>query len=494
MKKLIFIFLLAIHTLFLFGQKRNNVWMLGGATATTYPKTKIDFFSGNPDTCTVYRYMEFFITNSGISDTSGQLLMYSNGDYIENKNYGHLLNSYNFNPTVSGDSLHGSNGVQTVLFLPKPGREDQYQIFHINGESFTAHGQSEVQPFHLWTSLVDMNLDGGFGGIVAGEKTVPIINDTLLWGRITACKHANGRDWWVLMHRYYSDIYYKVLVMPDTMIISQQTIGRVISSDVGGMACFSPDGSQFAMLSDNKDLDVFNFDRCTGELSLKESIDVILNYATFGCAFSPNSRFLYVTTNIHVFQYDTWSNPISTSLDTVALWDTTYSPLATTFFMTHLAPDNKIYITTMQGTDKLHVINDPDISGAGCNVVLNQVTLPSYNGSSLPNSVNYDLGPITGSVCDSLSNVVDALENYKSIYVSPNPAHDFYWINFNLGVTEKLDYRVFDSSGQLIDQKNLYGTFKSLRVDCSNYKSGIYLYQVLKRSQIISEGKLIVNK
>lgn len=492
MKKLTLIFFFTIEVLFLYAQKRNSIWMLGGATAPTYPKTKIDFNSGFPDTSTVIRYMEFFITNSGICDTSGQLLMYSNGDYIENRNFGNLLNSFNFNPTVSGDSLHGSNGVQTVLFLPKPGREDQYLIFHVNGEYFNAHNQSEFQPFHLWTSLVDINLDGGLGGIVSGQKTIPVINDSLLWGRITACKHANGRDWWILMHRYYSDLYYKVLVTPDTMIVSQQTIGRVISSDVAGMACFSPDGNQYAMLSDNNELDVFNFDRCTGDMSLKDSIRVILNYATFGCAFSASSRYLYVTTNLHIFQYDTWANPISMSLDTVALWDTTYSPLATTFFMEHLAPDNKIYITTMQGTDKLHVINDPDIGGVGCNVVQNQVTLPSYNAASLPNSVNYDLGPVVGSICDSLFNSIDDIENNNSIYISPNPATGYYWVNYDTKVSDVFLFEVFDVNGQLVEKRNLYGAFKSLRVDCSNFKSGAYVYRVSRGDQPISSGRLVV--
>ena len=161
--------------------------------------------------------------------------------------------------------------------------------------------------------------------------------------------------------------------------------------------------------------------------------------------------------------------------------------------MTHLAPDNKIYITTMQGTDKLHVINDPDVGGMGCNVVQNQVTLPSYNALSLPNSVNYDLGPITGSFCDSLSNVINDLSIANSISVSPNPATDYYWVNYDTRVSDVFLFEVFDVNGQVVEKRNLFGAFKSLRVDCTNYTSGVYLYRVSKGSQLLSSGRLVVN-
>lgn len=492
MKALVGIYLLFISTL-LFAQKRTNIWMLGGDNNPSFPKIKVDFNSGSFDTSSVYHYMSFFITNASICDTSGSILMFTNGNYIANSNYGMMQNSFGYNPSLSADTSYGSSGSQSALILPRPEHSDQYLIFHVNQEEFTANGQLENQPLHLWYSLVDMNINGGLGDIVSGKKTISIIDDTLTWGRITSCKHANGRDWWVIMHRYYSDLYYKVLVTPDTMIVSQQNIGRVITLDPAGMSCFDPLGDQYATVSIDNNLDLLNFDRCTGEFSVKELINVPTSYAAFGAAFSASGRYLYVCTNVNVFQFDTWASPIFSSIDTVATWDTLYSPFATYFFMEDLASDNKIYITTYGGTDKMHVINNPDIAGAGCNLIQNQITLPSYNALSTPNSVNYDLGPIIGSVCDSLSNGLDNLENYKSIYVSPNPAYDYYWVNFNLATTDKLEYRVYDSSGQLLDQKSLYGTFKSLRVDCSNYKSGIYLYQILKGSQIISTGKLIVN-
>jgi hypothetical protein len=488
----ILIILFFIQVLSLSAQKRNSTWMIGGE----FPNhnSGINFNSGFPDTFTVYRDLGFFITNAGICDTNGQILFYSNGDYIANRNHGRLLNTTFFNPTITGDTTYGSNGVQTVLILPRPDHPDQYFIFHVNGESFIANNQTEYQPLNLWYSKVDMNLDGGLGGIVTGEKTVTLINDTMTWGRLTACKHANGRDWWVIMHRYYSDLYYKILVTPDTMLVSQQNIGRIVNRDIDGMACFSTDGSIYSMISVDNKLDVLNFDRCTGEFSMKEEITIPVPYAAFGCAFSPSGRYLYANTNTYIFQYDTWANPIASSLDTVAWWDTSYSPLATTFFMQHLAPDNKIYITTAQGTDKLHVINDPDVGGIGCNVFQGQITLPSFNALSLPNSVNYDLGPVTGSACDSLTNEIDEIELSNSISISPNPAKDFYWINYISEIEKDLIFEVYDGMGKIVETKKLYGTFRSLFVDCSNYRSGVYFYKVSIEWMVVKSGKFIVER
>lgn len=67
-----------------------------------------------------------------------------------------------------------------------------------------------------------MSLDGGLGGIVPGKKDLIAYYDTLIYGRLTAVKHGIGRDWWVIDHKSNTNIYNKLLVTPDTMILYQQ--------------------------------------------------------------------------------------------------------------------------------------------------------------------------------------------------------------------------------------------------------------------------------
>jgi hypothetical protein len=226
----------------------------------------IDFNQGFADPGIVYRQMNFFNTNASICDTSGQLLFYTNGVYIANRNHDSLMNCKDFNPGWSTDfySDDGLGWSQAAIVIPKPGFDDQYLIFHVTGEEFFAYGQTQVQPLHLSYSEIHMNLDGGLGGIVTGRKNLFIVEDTISQGRLTACKHANGRDWWVITHKYHSDKYYKVLVMPDTLMLFEQNIGNTFTSnDIDGMAVFSSDGSQYAHLNINDTIDLLQFDRCT---------------------------------------------------------------------------------------------------------------------------------------------------------------------------------------------------------------------------------------
>ncbi len=463
--------------------------MLGGAIAPSYPKFGLDFNSGSVDTFSVYRGINFFITNASICDTSGQLLFYTNGDYIENRNYSRLLNSTNFNPTITGDTTFGEAGSQTVIILPYPDHSYWYYIFHVNGEYFTAHSQSEFQPLELRYSIVDMNLGGGLGGIIAGQKTIPIISDTLTWGRITACKHANGRDWWLIMHRYYSDLYYKLLITPGSISVSSQNIGSIISSDVDGQAVFSADGTKYSMLSDDNKLDIMDFDRCTGDFS--NEVTILINdgnLATLGCAFSPGGQFLYVSTNEHVFQFDTWSANVAASKTTVATYDGYVSGLHSTFYMMQLGPDNKIYLSTSEGTDVMHVINNPEQSGMSCDLVQHQLRLPSFNAFGMPNAPNYDLGAMVGSSCDSLiSEVQSSLVQNSNVDLFPNPSSGI----FSVKLKDEND-RIVSANVEDVLGKNILKIEKSNSTfDLSEETAGVYFLKVKTEKQKFFSAKLV---
>ncbi|MBK6894735.1 MAG: hypothetical protein IPH00_16795 [Flavobacteriales bacterium] len=59
-------------------------------------------------------------------------------------------------------------------------------------------------------TTIDMSLDSGLGGAVS--KNEVLIADTLNEGRITAVRHANGRDWWVFCFKANTNIHHRLLV------------------------------------------------------------------------------------------------------------------------------------------------------------------------------------------------------------------------------------------------------------------------------------------
>ena len=151
-------------------------------------------------------------------------------------------------------------------------------------------------------------------------------------------------------------------------------------------------------------LDLFEVDRCSGRLSNQRHID--LGGGEFlvgsGCAFSPNSRFVYLSMHRYVLQFDLWADDVAASRDTVAVYDGFADPFATVFNMAQLAPDGKIYLSTGNGTKYMHIIHRPDLPGDSCQVEQRGIELPVYMYMGLPNFPHYRLGPQDGSPCDTL--------------------------------------------------------------------------------------------
>jgi hypothetical protein len=480
-----------------FSQKRGNIWMLGANYVDTLGQG-LDYNSGTVDTFSVFRPMRFFFTNAGICDTAGKLLFYTNGIYIENRNHDSLFNCYKFNPgDETNDHPYGSSGNQSALILPYPGSENShFIIFHESAEYFVFQSQNDAQPLELRYSIVDMSLDTGLGGI--SEKKVVVLQDTLVWGFLTACKHANGRDWWVIAHRYYSNRYYKLLVTPDGIggpFI--QDIGSVITNDYHGAANFSPQGNYYAITSYNNKTDVMNFDRCTGEFSNCITLinqDSVYDYATFSNAFSPNERFLYVDNNLHIFQYDLLASNIHNSESIVSTWDTSFAygfPTDYAFFQ--LAPDGKIYLTADGPPNILHIIDQPDSSYLFCNFISQGLTLTYPNIYIEPNLPNYDLGVLPGSPCDTIVNIPTGLHpsNSSSFRISPNPAT--IWLNIVYETSADRLFELFDINGKRVAATSLYHYFKNRLIDVSQFPAGIYLATVTESGRQIWSEKVVVH-
>ena len=71
-------------------------------------------------------------------------------------------------------------------------------------------------------------------------------------------------------------------------------------------------------------------------------------------------------------------------------------------FLSQLGPDGKIYMISYFQTNTYHVIHDPDFSEEMSKIESNAFTIPNKNYANIPYFPNYRLGPIDGSLCDSL--------------------------------------------------------------------------------------------
>lgn len=161
-------FLLFFHFCIFFslwGQKEYNNWYFGKNAA-------IDFNTGNP----VVKYdnaMSTFFTASSISDrNTGELLFYTDGQAIWDKNHTYK----------HGIALGAAND---VIIIPYPNDSKKYYV--IRSANF---GSNALSYF-----TVDMNLDNGLGGVITGTY---ITNST--GGYLVVAKHALENTYWLITH------------------------------------------------------------------------------------------------------------------------------------------------------------------------------------------------------------------------------------------------------------------------------------------------------
>ena len=434
-------------------RNRDKVWIFGSDNSTNIPGVDgsiVDFSSDPPITSYVNKPIEQYTTDASICDKEGNLILYTNGLMISNRNHQILANSEDFysGPYVEGLGLPMCQG---ALFLPMPESDSLYILIHPLMKFAEPLGGV---PIRLQYSMIDMSRNGGDGEAILLNHL--IINDTLDWGHLTACRHANGRDWWILIPELVSNRFYRLLLDPEGLHLNgEQRIGDVLGTLLTvSQAVFSPNGTQYvrsrgALYYLPDTMAVYDFDRCTGLLSnpvtITHTTDSLLVGSTL--AISPNSRFLYKTLGLYMWQYDLQAPDIATSRLLV------HTATQQGFFAMQLAPDGKIYASTSGYSPYLHRIDYPDLPGPACGVCEICVPLPSYNWYSMPNFPNFRLGPVDGSVCDSLGiNVgleeVEVSSSGEQVELWPNPFNETLHIE-TLGNKAGL-FRLYDQLGRVV--------------------------------------------
>lgn len=416
----------------------------------------MNLFSGNPviTTDSTYNYRLSY-THANISDSLGNLLIFTNGVVVLDGNHDTMPNGTGLNPCpyTTQAQYDGLSLIQADLLLPDPGNIIEYYLIHQSLNILNQYVNTR-----LYYSKINMQLNFGKGDV--NQKNINLLQDTLWGGGTTACKHANGRDWWVVVVRAHLPIYFVFLLSPNGISYSStQTIGNRWDY---GQTAFSPNGEYYGIRENAKNFQIFNFDRCTGIFSNPQIIPTSDSLWGSGFCFSPDSKLAYATSAHFLYQVNLDSTNLLSSLDTVAVWDSTYDPvfgppLETSFENMQIGPDGKIYMTTVWATHYLHRINYADSIGVACDMQQHLISLPTYNGNTIPNFVNYSLGPVIGSVCDSLGLGIQESELHNfNFSIQPNPIADkILNCKYKLPRNKRGVIEIFDITGRSIFSESL---------------------------------------
>ena len=479
--------------------KRNNIWLFGYDSYYNLinPKsgnTIVDFNIKPPANYFQYTDMNFNDDIAIVSDTAGKLLFYTNGIYVADATHQPMLNGKGLNPGKEADkeAKYGYILPQGSLILPKPGNTDLYYLIHSSTIFDIVNTPNDYKGEKLYYTLIDMSKNDGKGEVIEKNKVI-IGNKFIDIGKITACRHANGKDWWIIMADFNNKILNVLLLDTNGIKISKKvTFQKGGKEGGGGQAVFSPDGTKYARLNIHSifqtELSLFDFDRCTGTLSNQKYLQ-INNDTTYGggISVSPNSKYLYAYLYNKIYQFDLSEQDVFSKIDTIDTYDGFIDPdfgTKTKFYIGQLAPDNKIYITSLGTTRYLHVIEEPNKKGKACNVVQHGFKLARKNYTTMPNFPNFRLGK-AAQPCTV--GVEDASEPYK-VKIYPNPAQDVLTIDkgrFNC--TNIVIYNLTGTVVQLLnieDQRLLFNT--------SQLQNGIYFCSFLGGSEEIIPIKFTI--
>jgi len=406
MKKLFFLFYLFFQVIQLTAQKEDNVWVFGydSNTYPEHPGTERISFQFIDSLKIIYSQEEitFFATNATICDTSGNLLLLSNGCYVETASGAFVENSDGLNPGTMADLFchpgDGYNIPQSTIMLRDPGAANLIHLFHAR---LTITSQTAFLEYLLHT-VVDMNANNGSGKALFKNQIV--IQDTLHYDGFHAVRHANGRDWWIVAAKYKGNTYHSLLLSPSGITSMQQDIGIPAESESGGELIFSPDGTKMARFNTKDDLRIFNFDRCTGTLSNPIFIPITDNADNeifAGLAWSADGHYLYAAEIKRLLQFDAWAPDIAASKVVIAEASAPVCFLSGSIGYLELGPDGMIYGRPLNGQKCMHRIKHPERGGVACEFEQNYYQL-EFGYVNMPHFPNFRLGPVDGSTCDTL--------------------------------------------------------------------------------------------
>lgn len=450
MKKFFLYIFYFIAVSFSFSQPINDYkydfnWITG-QDSTNEPKFNLTddcmHFNFNSDTLLITKesgLANFYNTSASISDRNGNLLFFTNGCHVFNKNYQIMENGEYIN--APEDIENHCDGIyntgywlpQGALILPRFENDSIYDLLTLQ---YILKPNFDLIMQYLHHSIINIKANNGLGSIV--EKNNVIIDDSLSC-LLTAIKKENSNDWWVITKKEKTTKYYILDFNKDGYSsMHSQFIGIYDKeNDISGNgSSFSPDGTKYAHYEPRQGLFLYNFDRENGILSNFQLINVVgmkMDTLQDGyISFSPNSKFIYLSTGDKLWQIDLQvPNPEKDGIELIAEIDYKPNPhtiFYTTFGIPTRGPDCRIYFGMFGAQEWFTVINNPNEKGKACNVFSAKTLLPMWQWPAFPNMINYRLD--TGEpLCDS-NKVVLTASNFITfqmngpLNVYPNPGKD----------------------------------------------------------------------
>jgi|688.fasta_scaffold218757_2 hypothetical protein len=490
-KNTIILFCLLYLNTILWGQesKLNNAWAIGYMPVITMDFNLglvVDTVKNATPTTAPFCILK---STANICDTNGALRLFTGGYIIYDKEGFAMENGILVNcpyGTVLANHLGGGGSFpQTSIILPKSG--NQYYVFNVGMSDSVANNyiNSIFTEFDVLSyCVVDMDSNQGKGKVILKDK---VLSDKQHYYNtaMTAVKHANGKDWWLVKADCFSHRLQEFLVREDSILgpFYQNITDTGDFCTFLGTLRFSLSGKYLASgmygmkingLYNHNRADIYDFNRCDGSINYKQYYMTPMDTSSywdwdhkFDICFSGNDSLLYMSHQYTIYQIDLSDTNINNGLfihgpDTLL----DYFPL---YHLMGLAPDGRIYIGNWHGIrGNMSYIDKPNIKGLGCDFKPRGFQQNfNHNLKTPPNNPNYGLGKDTTKICWPLQNENEYEEENEWV-VYPNPTSGKLYIRYHTAWRVAVLKQLYNSIGQLMLQT------KEDELDVSHLPKGVY--------------------
>jgi len=355
-------------------QSENNYWFFGNGCGLTFSPTTTAI-SGNLNT---------FEGCATISDKSGNLLFYTDGRTVYDRNQVLMTN---------GTGLLGHpSSTSSAVIVPKPGSKIDYYIFTVD--------------YNLGTdginyTVVDMDDDGDcevtatdLGSVKVAQKNIKLPGPT--GERILVVKKKNDIDYWVIAIEAPTNNFYVYELTEQGLNHTPniQSIGSALS--IGFYMKASPNRTKIGLSNlATREVFLYDFNNTTGTINNQRLVGTTIAAAPYGIEFSPNNKKMYYSefasgngtgTGI-IYEVDifpTLGTPIQ--IGSIPNLGGRYACGAL-----QLTPEDPPRILIAKdGESSLAAINNPDVGGPA-NFEYNAITLTGTCYLGLPTFISGDL-------------------------------------------------------------------------------------------------------
>ncbi len=387
---------LMLFSTFVFPQMETSNWYFGQNSGLNFTNTRHRVLNNGA--------MDTPAGCSSISDRNGNLLFYTNGHTVWNRNHEIMEN---------GEGLAAEiENIQSTIIVPVPGDDNRYYIFCTKTNPTTSpllnsgfyYGQvqfSNQQPLGEVTTRLSRISNASTGRVSAIHDIASQSIKVVTFGKLGGDNNAPLDTFYVFnidangLNRFPIAVH----TIPESDV--------KIFSDKGAMK-ISPDGKKIALAdADGDNIYIFNFNLNTSDISYDFGIKAGLLFDplySYSVEFSQDSQILYFTGNnfgnvsflYKYLIYDT--NPINEKILINATSNYSYGDL-------QLASNGKIYVANYQNTpwdittfgqyfppnpvEFISIINDPEDENGDGDSEFSPLAIPFNNTASLKGLPNF---------------------------------------------------------------------------------------------------------